>query len=91
MDLQFSDSPTKYHGQKTKTAAVNVPGKGRVELALSDTARCARMIDAARRTIVNIAGGEDAFDGEDDIERAALALHEHCKKLEGIGERKPLR
>lgn len=91
MEIQLSESTTKYHGQKVKTAAVNVPGKGRIELALSDTARCAKLPDAARATVVNICGGEDAFEDEDDIETNARLLREHCRKLLNISDDKPRR
>lgn len=86
MRIQLSEAATKYHGERKKTAVLNIPGKGRIELTLSDTARCARMPDAARRTVVNLAGGEDVFDGEDDIVVAAAALHQHCRALMGIQE-----
>lgn len=91
MNVALSEEMTKYHGQKVKTAVVSIPGKGRVALTLSDTARCARMPDAARRTLINLAGGEEAFDGDGDIDRNAEELHKHCQRLQGIGERKPLR
>lgn len=91
MQIQLGEAQTKYQNQKVKTAAVTIPGKGRIELALSDTARCARMPDAAKRTLVNLAGGEDAFDDEQDIETNAKLLHEHCRRLQGIGDREPRR
>jgi hypothetical protein len=89
MQIQLSETTTKYHGQKVKTAAVNIPGKGRIELALSDTARCARMPEAARNTVVNICGGEDVFDSEEDIAANAQLLQAHCRKLLGISDDKP--
>lgn len=83
--IGFGEAPTKYHGERKKTAVVTIPGRGRIELALSDTARCARMADAAERTLVNLAG-EDAFEDEDDIAQAGAALHKHCRLLLGVRE-----
>lgn len=84
MQIQLSEAQTKYHGQKVKTAVVNIAGKGRIELALSDTARCARMRDAARRTIINLAGGEDEFGSDEEIDTAATQLHQHCRQLSNL-------
>ena len=88
MQIQLSEAKTKFHGEIKRTAVVNIPGKGRIELQLSDTARCARMPDAARRTLVNLAGAE-AFDGEADIETAGNQLHEHCRRLLNIKAEEP--
>jgi hypothetical protein len=91
MQISLSEVQTKYHQQKVKTAVVMIPGKGRIELALSDTARCARAIDSARRTLVNLAGGEDGFDGDKDLDANAHLLHVHCRRLQGLkveGEKK---
>lgn len=80
MQIALSDKLTKYHQQKVKTAVVDIPGRGRIELALSDTQRCAKVEGSARRTLVNLAG-EDAFDDEQELEIAATQLRQHCRRL----------
>lgn len=84
ISIQLSETMTKYHNEKVKTAVIVIPSKGRIELALSDTARCARLPDAARRTLVNLAGGEDELGSEAQLEAAAAALHAHCRRLQGL-------
>jgi hypothetical protein len=84
MQIALSEVQTKYHQEKVKTAVVNIPGRGRIELALSDTARCARAVDAARRTLINLAGGEDEFESEKELETNAQLLHVHCRRLQNL-------
>jgi hypothetical protein len=83
MNVSFSERSTKYHNERQKTAVINVPAKGPIELALSDTQRCARSLDSAKRTVKNVAG--DAID-DAEVEQAGAALHAHCRRMIGIQE-----
>ena len=79
--IVLGDEFTKYHGRREKVAVLNVPGRGKVTLGLSDTQRCARSMDIARLTIRNVA--KEAVP-EGDVDAEASKLHEHCKLLSGI-------
>lgn len=87
--VQFSETNTKYHNERQRTAVVILPGKGRIELALSDTQRVARSVESAKRTMKNIAGG--AID-EAEADVAGVALHEYCRRMLGMqGDPEPRR
>lgn len=81
MEVTFSERFTKYHGDRVKTAVINVPSKGQIELALSDTQRCARSVESAKRTLQNIADG--ALEDQ-EVETAGVALHAHCRRVIGL-------
>jgi len=76
MGIALGEDFTKYHGKREKVAKVNG-----IVLTLSDTHRCARMRDAAARTISNLTKGEVAGA---ELEQAADELHQHCRLLAGI-------
>lgn len=79
--LGFSSGFTKYHGGRAKVAVVNVPGRGAINLCLSDTHRCAKEDGAALATLQNI-----AKDSGIDMKASAEALRAHCRQLLGIQE-----
>lgn len=83
MGIALGETFTKYHGRREKVARVTVPGVNDVTLTLSDTLRCAKMRESARRTVENISRGEL---GGDELEAAAEQLHQHCRQLAGILE-----
>lgn len=86
MSLGLSSGFTKYHGERKKVAVINVPGKGAITLALSDTHRCAKEEGAARATIENL-----AKDTGIDLDEAAEQLRVHCRSILGIQDPKPKR
>lgn len=81
MGIALSETFTKYHGRREKVARITVPGVNDVTLTLSDTTRCAKMRDSARRTVENISRGE--ISGA-ELEAAAEQLHLHCRSLLGL-------
>jgi len=83
MGIGLHESFTKYHGRRERIAEIAVPGRSTVRLGLSDTARCAAELEAARRTLKNIAGSA-LREGELDAE--AEKLHQHCRILVGVNE-----
>lgn len=83
MGIALSSDFTKYHGRREKVAKVSVAGGRNVTLGLSDTTRCAKDQEAAKRTVQNISDG--ALKGP-DLEAAAVQLHQHCRVLVGIQE-----
>ena len=83
MGIALSETFTKYHGKREKVARVTVPGVNDITLTLSDTLRCAKMRDSARRTVENISRGEL---GGEELDAAAEQLHLYCRQLVGIQE-----
>jgi hypothetical protein len=83
MGVALSEDFTKYHGRREKVAKISVTGGRSVTLGLSDTLRCAKDRDAAKRTVANVADG--ALRGP-DLDEAAAQLHQHCRVLSGIHE-----
>lgn len=83
MGIALSEDFTKYHGRREKVARIAVHGGGSMTLGLSDTVRCAKDREAAKRTVANISRG--ALTGS-ELEAASEQLHLHCRALAGIHE-----
>jgi hypothetical protein len=77
--ITFGDVPVRYTGKVERCCIVFFPGEDGIALTLGDTMRCAREIEACKRTLENLASIRKS--DEDHAAGFAQLMHSHCKAL----------
>lgn len=77
--VTFGSVPTRYAGRSEKCCLVFLPDADGMMMNIGDTLRCARDVEACRRTLRNLA--ESIGSNADHAAGFAQIMHVHCKAL----------